>query len=59
MSIDQVINQGRNFQKLLRQNGNNITKLIESAESSTEKQVSLHSINSEITQRERNFIIAS
>lgn len=51
MSIDQVINHGRNFRKLLKQNGNNKTKLIEFSENSIEKQVSLHSIKSEITQR--------
>lgn len=56
VSIDQEINLDRNFRKLLKQNGNNIIKLIELDENSTEKQVSLHSIKSEITRREWKFI---
>lgn len=37
MSIDQGINHGRNFRKLLKQNGNNKTKLIEFAERTAQK----------------------
>lgn len=58
VSIDQEINLDRNFRKLLKQNGNNIIKLIELDENGTEKQVSLHSIKSEITRREWKFISA-
>lgn len=58
MSIDQGINHGRNFRKLLKQNGNNKTKLTEFAENSTEMQVSLHSIKLEITQRGWKYISA-
>lgn len=56
MSIDQEINHDRNFRKLLKQDGNNITKLIEFAKNCTDKKVSLHSIKSEITRREWKFI---
>lgn len=52
VSIDQEINLDRKYRKLLKQNGNTIIKLIELDENSTEKQVSLHSIKSEITRRE-------